>query len=86
MVVYQFRTMLKIADLFDKKMSSSQIASKAKIHPFVVSKTLPLLRNFTLDKLKKNYQKIAKLDYEMKSGKGDAESALPLLVFDFCAN
>lgn len=86
MIVYQFRVMLKIADLFDQKMTSSQIASKAKIHPFVVSKTLPLLKNFTTDALKRNYQKIAKVDFEMKSGKGEIESALPLLVFDFCAN
>ena len=86
MIVYQFRVMLKIADLYNQKMTSSQIASKAKIHPFVVSKTMPLLKNFSIDVLKRNYLKIAKVDFDMKSGKGEIESALPLLVFDFCAN
>jgi len=70
MYVYQFRNLLKIGELCWQGMTSKyQLASETKIHPFVVQKTLPQLRNFTLLRLKNIYGKIQKLDEEAKTGK-----------------
>ncbi|MDP3901309.1 MAG: DNA polymerase III subunit delta [bacterium] len=70
MVIYQFRTMLEVQDLQERGMAYNGI------HPFVVRKTLPLLRKFSPEKLKRAYVRLYEIDLRSKTGEGDAEALL----------
>ena len=76
MIAYQFRNLLTVKELMEKKQS----LSGSGLHPFVVKKTSYLCGSFTLDQLKNIYQKIFEIDADIKTGKIDAELALDLLV------
>jgi len=80
MLIRQFRNLLIIKDLLEEGLSDSQIAQRAKMHPFVVRKTVEQCRNFKLPDLKKIYQKLYDADLAIKTGKMDSGLALDLLV------
>ena len=80
MIAYQFRTLLIIKDLQDKKEPYGSIAKKSGLHPFVVQKSYYLCNQFTLEQLKKIYRKIFEIDSDIKTGKIEAETALDLLL------
>lgn len=83
MFVYQFRNLLKVADFKEKNITNEyEIAKLAKMHPFVVKKSLAQLRNFPLDKLKKIYAKLADLDQKIKTGKIDIKLALQKFIVE----
>lgn len=81
MFLYQFRNLLKIADLAESGISSEYEISKiTKMHPFVIRKSLGQIRNFTFDKLKNIYQKLGDIDIQVKTGKIDIKLALDKFV------
>ncbi|MCX6720833.1 MAG: DNA polymerase III subunit delta [Candidatus Staskawiczbacteria bacterium] len=80
MIAYQFRTLLIIKDLQDKKEPYGLIAKKSGLHPFVVQKSSYLCNQFTMEQLKKIYRKIFQIDSDIKTGKIEAETALDLLL------
>lgn len=77
MFVYQFRNLLKIADL-KKSCGNNEyaLAKAAKLHPFVVKKGLSQLKNFSGEKLREAYRKLSELDTAAKIGKIDIKLAL----------
>ena len=70
MIAYQFRNLLII----------KENSKKSGLHPFVVQKSIYLCRQFTMDQLKKIYQKIFQIDLDIKTGKIEPELALDLLL------
>lgn len=80
MIAYQFRTLLIIKDLIEKRVPQAMIAKKAGLHPFVVQKSFYLCNKFTLTELRKIYQRIYQMDLEIKVGKILPETALDLLI------
>ncbi len=77
MFTYQFRNLLKIAGFAEKDISNEyEISKLAKMHPFVVKKSLAQLRNFPAGKLKNIYAALADLDQKIKTGKIDIRLAL----------
>lgn len=85
MIIYQFRTLLIIRDFLDRGMFPKEIAQKTRLHPFVISKSQNLLRDYSKEKLK-NYIKALKLaDCKIKSGKVEADLCLDLVVNNFVA-
>jgi len=80
MVSYQFRNLLVIKDLMEKRNTYEQIVKKSGLHPFVVKKNYYLCNQFQDDQLKKIYQKIFLIDSDIKTGKIDPETALDLLI------
>jgi DNA polymerase III subunit delta len=81
MFLYQFRNLLKIADLRESGISSEYEISKiTKMHPFVIRKSLGQIRNFTFEKLKNIYQKLGEMDTQIKTGKIDIKLALDKFV------
>ncbi len=81
MYVYQFRSLLKVADFYFQGISDKNlIAKETKLHPYVVQKSIWNLKNISLKELKKIYQKLAQIDYEIKTGQIEAEIALDLLI------
>jgi len=80
MFVYQFRNLLKVKSLLNKGMSYSEIASKTKMHPFVVQKSIEQCGKFEMNNLKKIYQKLFDADIAIKTGKMNPRLVLDLLV------
>lgn len=81
MIAYQFRNLLVIKELIENKIPYHVIAKKSGLHPFVVQKSYYLCNQFSLQDLKKIYQKIFQADSDIKTGKIEAETALDLFLY-----
>jgi DNA polymerase-3 subunit delta len=79
MIAYQFRVLLIIKDLINRNLS---ITKNSSLHPFVVRKSRALVDKFTLEELKRIYQKILKIDTEVKTGKVEPRTAVDLLIIE----
>ncbi|HCP08792.1 MAG TPA: DNA polymerase III subunit delta [Candidatus Moranbacteria bacterium] len=88
MFIYQFRNLIKIADLKDNfGMHEQEIVRISKLHPYVVKKSLGQIRNFSadgqaFDKLRKIYQKLSDLDTKVKTGKIEIKMALDKFIVE----
>ncbi|MFA7319012.1 MAG: DNA polymerase III subunit delta [Parcubacteria group bacterium] len=82
MFFYQFRNMLKVADLKEQGMPEHEIARATKLHPFVVKKSLSQVSRLPLAKLKTIYQKLGELDTEVKTGKIEIKLGLDKFVVE----
>jgi len=80
MFFYQFRNMLKVADLNEQGMPEYEIAKLTKLHPFVVKKSLSQVSRLPLAKLKTIYQKLGELDTDIKTGKIEIKLGLDKFV------
>ncbi len=81
MYVYQVRTMIKIGSLInDGIVDKSVIAKIAKIHPFVVQKTMTVIREMPYQKIIQMHKKLTMLDYDIKMGNRDIETALDCFI------
>lgn len=81
MYIYQFRNLLKIADLFYAGCPNNvEIARLTKIHPFAVQKGLAQVRHLNLAKLKEVYATLEKIDREAKLGIREVRMGLELLI------
>jgi DNA polymerase-3 subunit delta len=79
----QVRTLLLVKDLSERGLRAPQIAETAGLNPFVVGKTLPLVRRFSLAQLKAAYRSVLGVDTALKRSRMPAELALDLLVIEF---
>ncbi len=80
MINFQFRNLISVKSLAEKNCTYQDIQKKTKLHPFVVKKSLWQARRFTFGELKKIYQKIFKVDIDIKTGRLNPELALDLLI------
>lgn len=76
MINFQFRNILIVRDLMEKGSTLNQL----KLHPFVIRKSQQQAQKFTLEELKRIYRKIFKADFNIKTGKIEAQTALDLLI------
>ncbi len=80
MLAWQFRILLKLADPSLKNLSAAAAASKLKLNPWVVKKSLACLKNFTLPELKSFHQSLMEADIAVKTGLKDGREALEDLI------
>ena len=69
--------MLIVKDLLEKNIPPF---GSANIHPFVIKKSINLCRRFSFPELKKIYLRLAKIDFDIKVGKIEPETAIDLLI------
>jgi len=82
MINYQFRNLLVVKDLVEKHKQYDVILKKSGFHPFVVKKSYFQCRKFSFQELKKIYQKIFQIDFQIKTGKIDPQIALDLFILE----
>lgn len=82
MIVYQFRNMLLVQDLISRGVQKPKIASEASLHPFVVTKTINVLRSYDMPTLKRIYGRLLQTDIDIKTGRLEAKLALEKLLAD----
>ena len=80
MINYQFRNLLIIKDLIEKRKPCADIPKASGLHPFVVKKGYYSCLKFTFNQLKKIYQRIFQIDLEIKTGRIEPEAALELFI------
>src|SRR3989344_4012286 len=80
MINFQFRNLLIVKDLLEKRTQYHLIARKAGIHPFVLKKSYELCGRFTLSEIKKIYQRIFLADFNIKTGKIEPQTALDVVI------
>lgn len=68
MLVRQFRILLLLTDLQRKHLNRQELIQQTKLHPFVLQKTLPQLRNFTLTELLQAHQALLRIEQAAKTG------------------
>ncbi len=80
MVTYQFRTMIIVKDALERGISSKDLPSLAKLHPFVVQKTSSLVRGKSLKKLVSMYDQLRRTEAAIKTGDVASELAIDILI------
>ncbi|MBN2885053.1 DNA polymerase III subunit delta [Patescibacteria group bacterium] len=81
MFLRQFKIMLEIKVIQNQgNVSESMIASKLKLHPFVVKKGLSQSNKFSLDELSNLWEQLLELDFRQKKGQVDIKSELYALI------
>ena len=80
MFIYQFRNLLQIKNLIDAGISYDALAKKTGLHPFIIKKSWPQLKNFSQDILKKIYDRLLSIDIGIKRGHIEPQTALDLVV------
>lgn len=80
MINYQFRTLAIVRKGIDDGRSQAQIASEAKLNPYVVRKATQLVGSYSFVQLQRIYQKITNLIVSLRSGEVAPELALDLLI------
>ncbi len=80
----QVRRMLLIRELIDKGVyQSAYISTQTKIHPFAVQKIQNIIKNFSLERLKKGLALLSDLDIAIKKGEKDPLIALDVFLWKF---
>ncbi|MFZ5982469.1 MAG: DNA polymerase III subunit delta [Patescibacteria group bacterium] len=83
MLVYQFRNLLLVADFYRRGMKNElEISQVARMHPFVVRKSLNQVRKFEFFQLKDIYGRLQNIDQSAKTGKVDIKLALSKFVVE----
>ncbi len=80
MIAYQFKNLLAVKELSEQGLMYASIVKKSGLHPFVVKKSYFLCRDFTFEQLKKIYHTIFSLDFDIKTGRIEPETALDLFI------
>ncbi len=80
MIAYQFKNLLIVKELAQKGLMYASIVQKSGLHPFVVKKTYYACGQFSFEELKNIYRRIFEIDFDIKTGRIEAETALDLLV------
>jgi len=86
MILRQFRILLELRDVYDREdnIGSNDLAKKLGLHPFVVKKSLPFVKRYTLDQLKNIYQSLLEFDIKTKTGGSDQSVLLDVFVGNLC--
>ena len=80
MIVRQFRIMIQVKELSGQGLSQQDMATRLKLHPFVVKKTTRQAMNFSMEQLETIYRKLLETDVAIKTGKMNDVLALDMLV------
>lgn len=82
MLMRQFKIFLQIRDMLnrDVQLTSDQIATILKLHPFVVKKSLPMTKRYSMNDFICAYRALLDFDIGIKKGFGAPEALLDAFV------
>jgi DNA polymerase-3 subunit delta len=82
-MVWQFRVLLLIKESLEiKTLTSSELAQNLGLHPYVVQKSLTVVKHFSLAELKKAFVDLSMIDLKIKTGQGNPAALLDLFILD----
>ena len=80
LIARQFNQILQVKELMGKGMERSAIASKLKLQPFVVSRTMPQARAFTREQILSYVDLCVESEEAVKTGRLQDRLAVELLI------
>lgn len=80
MVARQFRLLIQVRWLADRRASDQDIIARLKLHPYVAQKVRDQTQHFTPEQLRAAYGLLTETDLAIKRGLLEAEAALDLLI------
>ncbi|TSC95748.1 MAG: DNA polymerase III subunit delta [Parcubacteria group bacterium Athens1014_10] len=80
MLIRQFKILLQVKDLLEKKIKSFEINSHFKLHPFVLKKAVQQSQKYSLEELKKIYAQLLDIDFKSKTTQINPKILLNLFV------
>lgn len=82
-MVWQFRILLLVKESLETRtLTSMELSQILGLHPYVVQKTLSVVKHFTLAELKKAFTTLSQIDLKIKTGQGDPAALLVLFILD----
>ena len=84
MIARQVRILLNVQDLAGKRLRPEELASQLGLAPFLVRKALEQARGFAPNELAALHERLIEIDHATKTGRGDIEAALEVLVVEIC--
>lgn len=83
LTAYQTRQLMQVKTLADRGLRAGQIAQTAGMAPFIVEKSLGVVRGFTMPQLEAAHRHLLAVDTALKNSRMTPELALDLLVVEF---
>lgn len=80
MLIRQFKILLQIRSALDNNLGQTEMASRLKLHPFVLKKGMAQVKNFSAPSLKNCLNELVRLDFSNKTGRGQIKTELMLLI------
>ena len=71
MIVRQFRILIQVKELNARGLSQQDIASRLRLHRFVVRKVVRQAMNFSMEQLETIYRRLLETDVAIKTGRMD---------------
>lgn len=84
MITYQFRVLVQARDMLNQGKTKNDLIQRAKLKPFVATKSMNQAKNFTLDELKGIYSALVETDLLIKTSTSDPRLALNRLLVRIC--
>ncbi|MBC2317646.1 DNA polymerase III subunit delta [Listeria booriae] len=81
LIASQFRLLTQIKLLEKQGFSQQQVAQKLKVHPFRVKIGARQAKSFSYEQLTATLERLAEMDFEMKTGYGDKAQKLEWFLF-----
>ncbi|MBC2193758.1 DNA polymerase III subunit delta [Listeria booriae] len=81
LIASQFRLLSQIKLLEKQGFSQQQVAQKLKVHPFRVKIGARQAKSFSYEQLTATLERLAEMDFEMKTGYGDKAQKLEWFLF-----
>ena len=80
MISRQIRILLMVRQALDSGVNPRRLGSELKLHPYVAQKSAAQAAKFKLNDLKNIFSRLVEIDYLLKTGQAEANSALNLLM------
>ncbi|MBI4426837.1 MAG: DNA polymerase III subunit delta [Candidatus Kerfeldbacteria bacterium] len=85
MLARQVRILLSVGDIVQHEPNPATIASRLKLHPFVVKKALQQVRTFSQRELIAAHDQLVEIDFKLKNTQANPRALLELFVLSVCA-
>jgi DNA polymerase-3 subunit delta len=80
MISRQVRILLQLKELSAAGATANELREKLGLAPFVINKTLPQTKNFSMEELERAFERLLETDVAIKTGQTDPELAIEMLV------
>ncbi len=86
MLARQVRILIQVKELRSQGLTQREIASRLKLHPYVVEKGWAQAQNFEMAQLEVAHQRLVETDWAIKTGQIEELLALDMLVVSLTGN